>query len=49
MRALKRDISEYTNKVLRVLNAKTIILDSKGRGQKNKKEANCATFLVTTL
>jgi len=37
MAALKKDIGEHTNKVLRVLNAKTIILEAKGRGQKKKK------------
>lgn len=34
MASLKREISEHTNKVLRVLKMRTVLLDNKGRGQK---------------
>lgn len=37
MASLKKDINEHTHKVLRVLNARTVVFEAKGRGQKQKK------------
>jgi hypothetical protein len=37
MASLRRDITEHTRKVLRVLEAKTTVWEAKGRGQKPRK------------